>query len=598
MANGVSGYFDLTGSNGITMRIHYGETYDVTTNQSVVSSTALQVMSSWYYGVTYYLDGTITVDGSTAASMSSSGGTNGVALVALNTWANVGGTLGSVSSIAHNTDGSKSVIIAVSVKGYTTSGSAGSGWTVSGSKTIALTTIPRASTIGATDANIGAVSMIAVSKKSSGYTHSIHYQFGSLSGYITAAGGVSASEVKISDTSIAFTVPTSFYAQIPNAKSGVCALTCKTYSGSTQIGDAQTAAFTAVASGAACAPNVSGTVVDVHERTKALTGDESVLVRYYSTALAAITASAKNSAAIAAKYIGGVDVTADSREIPDVESGNVIFSAMDSRGYSASITVARTLIPYIKLTNNAVVQRTDPTSGNAVLTLSGDYYNGSFGAADNALTASYVVDGGDLVAVVPTVEGSKYTASVDLSGLDYNAEHSVEVTVSDKLATVTKRLTVRRGIPIFDWGEHDFRFNVPVYFLPEQYAESTEHRGCYYRLVGKEMEWFNPPLDLGVEYRTTERWRRSAVYVMAIDVGAMPNAANKSVSFTIPSGTVDRFLSVTGSTSQGDALPYVTTTAGYRLAVAKGASQHQIIITTDADKSAYTAIAVVKYTKT
>lgn len=536
MANGVSGYFDLTGSNGITMRIHYGETYDVTTNQSVVSITALQVMSSWYYGVTYYLDGTITVDGSTAASMSSSGGTNGVALVALNTWANVGGTLGSVSSIAHNTDGSKSVTIAVSVKGYTTSGSAGSGWTVSGSKTIALTTIPRASTIGATDANIGAVSMIAVSKKSSGYTHSIHYQFGSLSGYITAAGGVSASEVKISDTSIAFTVPTSFYTQIPNAKSGVCALTCKTYSGSTQIGDAQTAAFTAVASEAACAPNVSGTVVDVNERTKALTGDESVLVRYYSTALAAITASAKNSAAIAAKYIGGVDVTADSREIPDVESGNVIFSAMDSRGYSASITVARTLIPYIKLTNNAVVQRTDPTSGNAVLTLSGDYYNGSFGAADNALTASYVVDGGDLVAVVPTVEGNKYTASVDLSGLDYNAEHSVEVTVSDKLATVTKRLTVRRGIPIFDWGENDFAFHVPVSFPAGQFAgafaESADYPGCYYHTVDGETEWLNPPVNGGVEYRTVARHLNMPVYTRRITIGSVVGVNNITVSLS------------------------------------------------------------------
>lgn len=536
MANGVSGYFDLTGSNGITMRIRYGETYDVTTNQSVVSITALQVMSSWYYGVTYYLDGTITVDGSTAASMSSSGGTNGVALVALNTWANVGGTLGSVSSIAHNTDGSKSVTIAVSVKGYTTSGSAGSGWTVSGSKTIALTTIPRASTIGATDANIGTVSMIAVSKKSSGYTHSIHYQFGSLSGYITAAGGVSASEVKISDTSIAFTVPTSFYAQIPNAKSGVCTLTCKTYSGSTQIGDAQTAAFSAVASEAACAPNVSGTVVDVNERTKALTGDESVLVRYYSTALAAITASAKNSAAIAAKYIGGVDVTADSREIPDVESGNVIFSAMDSRGYSTSITVARTLIPYIKLTNNAVVQRTDPTSGNAVLTLSGDYYNGSFGAADNALTASYVVDSGDSVAVVPTVEGSKYTASVDLSGLDYNAEHSVEVTVSDKLATVTKRLTVRRGIPIFDWGENDFAFHVPVSFPAGQFAgafaESADYPGCYYHTVDGETEWLNPPVNGGVEYRTVARHLNMPVYTRRITIGSVVGVNNITVSLS------------------------------------------------------------------
>lgn len=38
-------------------------------------------------------------------------------------------------------------------------------------------------------------------------------------------------------------------------------------------------------------------------------------------------------------------------------------------------------------------------------------------------------------------------------------------------------------------------------------------------------EWFNPPLALGVEYRTTERYNGKPVYVRVISSGAMPAAA-------------------------------------------------------------------------
>lgn len=42
--------------------------------------------------------------------------------------------------------------------------------------------------------------------------------------------------------------------------------------------------------------------------------------------------------------------------------------------------------------------------------------------------------------------------------------------------------------------------------------ESTEHPGCYYRNVGSEQEWINPPMVTGTEYRTTERFRGAPVY--------------------------------------------------------------------------------------
>lgn len=482
METGKSGYFELTGTKaGITARIDWSEVFDSVGNTSDLSVIPT-IKSSSYYGYTYWLTGTVTVDGVQIAEMSSSLGSHYLKINALNTYASIAAASGYTappwtrSGIAHATDGSKTVTIAVEIQGFTTDGSGGNGWKVSGSKAVELTAIPRASTIGATDANIGAVSMIAVNKKSSAYTHSIAYQFGSLSGYITESGGVSSSEAKFSATSVAFTVPTAFYNQIPVAKSGVCTLTIKTYSGSTQIGDAQTCTFTVTASESACKPTVSGTVVDSNETTKALTGDENTLVRYFSTALCTIVAQAKNGASISAKKIGGTAVSGTTRSIANVETGKIAFYAADSRGYEASCEVEKTLIPYVKLTLNPTAARTDPTSGNATLTLKGDCFDGSFGAVANGLEIQYRVDSGEYVTIIPTVTDGSYAVNIDLSGLDYQSTHIIEITASDKLMTVSKTVKVEKGIPLADWGENDFRFNVPVSFMGGAVFSTTNFR--------------------------------------------------------------------------------------------------------------------------
>ena len=44
-------------------------------------------------------------------------------------------------------------------------------------------------------------------------------------------------------------------------------------------------------------------------------------------------------------------------------------------------------------------------------------------------------------------------------------------------------------------------------------------------------EYINPPMNLGVEYRTTERYLGKPVYVKAIDFGALPNATQKIVQY-------------------------------------------------------------------
>lgn len=61
-------------------------------------------------------------------------------------------------------------------------------------------------------------------------------------------------------------------------------------------------------------------------------------------------------------------------------------------------------------------------------------------------------------------------------------------------------------------------------------VESTDYPGCYYRTVGGVTEWLNPPMALGTEYRTVERFKNKVVYVKAINFGALPDQDQKSVS--------------------------------------------------------------------
>lgn len=366
------------------------------------------------------------------------------------------------TTVLHNDDGTKT--ISAEVELWTDSGAYLPVY-ISGSGQVKLTQILRETTISATDANIGAVSMIAVNRKSAAYTHSIRYTFGSLSGYITAEGGVSASEVKLTSTYIGWTVPTAFFGQIPNAKSAKCTLTCKTYSGSTQIGSAKTCTLTCVAAESDCAPQVTASVAASDAITATLTGSSTKLIRYCSDALCTISATARNSATLRQKRIAGQGIDGTSRTISAIEADAVTFDATDSRGYSTAVTVPVDLVPYVKLTCRASSTRETPTGDKVMLYISGSWYNGSFGASANALTLKYKLGGASAwTAVTPTLTGNTYSAQVELTGVSYNETHTLSVLAADKLSTVQVSDTIKRGVPVFDWGEHDFEFHIPVYF--------------------------------------------------------------------------------------------------------------------------------------
>lgn len=357
------------------------------------------------------------------------------------------------TTISHNSDGSKNMSVAFSID------MAKDSWTpgkisVSG-KSMALTTIPRASTVSCSTANIGSNATITINRASSSFTHKLSYTFGNLDGTIVT---------ETSKTSVAWKIPTSFYEIISNSKSGTGTITCDTYNGRTNIGT-KTCTFTATVSESASRPTLSPTVVDNNSTTIALTGDNTKFIKYYSNAAVATGAKARNSAALKSQKItcGSKSISKASGTINAVESGSFKFSATDSRGYTTSQTVTKTLINYVKLTCD--LQKSTPNaSGNFTLTVKGNYFNGSFGATNNTLTIQYRYkeNGGtysNWKTINATLSGNTYTAKDNLTGLDYQKTYVFQARATDKLSTKTTNEISIKSLPVFDWGKNDFKVN-------------------------------------------------------------------------------------------------------------------------------------------
>lgn len=387
-------------------------------------------------------------------------------------------------TVPHNADGTWSGKIGASYRLNINYGGTYIG-TISGDQTITLPTIPRASTVSATDANIGSVSSIYINAKSSAFSHGLLVTFGSLSFYLDGNGNPSSSYVTFMQRTVPFRLPDSFYAQIPNSATGEVTLTLWTHTDKDHYFDPETTTFTATAAAALCAPTVSATCQDTNEKTLALTGNADALVRYASTASGSLSVAARNSASIKRITIAGreVPLNATSYSITNVETNKVTITATDSRGYSTTQTIEKTLVPYVQLTCNILrANRPVPSSNEAQIEIAGQYFAGNFGAADNTLTLKYQNPSGDWVAVTPTIDTAKntYTASITVPDLDYRQAFSIPVQAEDKLFTATNTAQIMAGVPSFYWTKEFFQLNVPLRLNGENILSKVYPVGSIY----------------------------------------------------------------------------------------------------------------------
>lgn len=435
---------DIWVSNQVTLRFGWWQdSQSIANNNSVVGWHLQLIASGGSISSSSSKSWSVTVNGTKYSGTDTVGISNGATK-----------TLASGSTtIAHNADGTKSFSFSFSQQfdiNYS-----GVGWigTKSGSGSGTLTTIPRASSVSATSGNIGENITISISRASSSFRHTLSYSFCDLSGTIAT---------KTSSTSVSWTLPTTFYAQIPNSKSSWGTITCDTYSGSTKI-SSSSCRFNVYVKESTNKPTLSPTVKDTNATTKALTGDENKFIKYYSNANFSFGASAKNSATIKTHSlkVGGQQTSNSTGTFQNVDSASFVFGVIDSRGFSTIQTVNKTLINYVKLTCAMTVS--NPTaSGECQIKITGNYFSGNFGATSNKLTVQYKMNSGEWINATATISGTTYTATINLTGLDYTQSYTFQARAIDKLATVTSGSKPVKSTPIFDWGSDDFHFHVDV----------------------------------------------------------------------------------------------------------------------------------------
>ena len=468
-----------------TITINYTISYNPVSNQTTVTFSDM----SWTYfgkkgwGTSASSTITVTAADNTSSTGSASASVSSTTDGSVKTFTAAPNPT-SITVTHSNAIGAKSVNIGISSKIFVNPRSNGTSQetiTGSSSTTAASGTYAPASSVTCSIADIGSAPTIQISRNSTSFTHTLTYEFGSLSGTIAT---------KTSDTTItSWKFPTSFYAEIPNAKSGTGTITCNTYSGDTLLGT-KTCSFTATTNESLCKPTLSPTVEDSNSIAIGVTGNKNTLIIYFSDAAITTGAAARNSATLISQKVtcGSKSITTSSGTIEDVESGTFTFTATDSRGYSTTQTVTKDIINYINPTCNLNISN-PTTDGSLSFTITGNYYNGSFGAVNNTLSVSYKYKTGsgkysDNIEVTNiTLNNNTYTANISLTGLDYKETYTFQAFTIDKIKSANSAEKVIKTTPVFSWSNDDFEFNVPVKFSGKALFDIVYPVGSIYMSV-------------------------------------------------------------------------------------------------------------------
>lgn len=371
------------------------------------------------------------------------------------------------TSTYHNTDGTKTTNI-----GFTQDFSITFNGTyinsISSSGTAVLPTIARASTLTVTNFVIDKYASIAISRKNSAFRETITATYNGNTQYIESRGNNNSS------TTVTWKVPTIYYQLMPNKSSDTVTITCTTYSNSTNGGVVGTSTTTVQmkVDNELCKPLLAPTVKDINETTLALTGDENVLIKHKSTARYDLNGEARNYATLkkSSTPIGNYNSYVTGGQIQNVTYETFNFSVTDSRNLTTTATVTPTYIPYLKPTCNIVVDAPTPaTNGkaNTKLTINGNLFMGSFGVSNNTYQVLYRWkekngEYSEWLLANAVYENNAYSAEVEFENLDYTKAYTFQARAYDRLHTTNSIEYTVRATPVFDWGESDFNFNVPV----------------------------------------------------------------------------------------------------------------------------------------
>lgn len=391
-------------------------------------------------------------------------------------------------TITHNDAGEATANYSASLDTYA-DGSA----SLSGS--FVLPTIPRASSPTCANTDLDTSAVIYLNRKSTSFNYKLEYQADFETSKTLLGSG-------LQQDTFSWTMPTTWYEQIPNKSSITITIYETTYSGDTQVGSTNSCTFNATVP-TTYKPTIANITTDVDALTSSLTGTINSVILGYTTLTIGATATTYKSATFT-KFIittgGGISSESTVNPLQKVynpTTANVFnIVAIDSRGYqSDTYQLTLTTIPYAAPTITGKLYRTTPTTNDAILTANGYYKSGKFGSNTNAQSNSITIK-----YDYKKQSDTDYTTGGTLSDSDLTLD-----TNNLKWSITSKSL----GSSLFDYkSNYIFRFvltdkvtssqETTITLLKGQagFAEYETHLECNGELLA---DWDNDKLKVNVD---------------------------------------------------------------------------------------------------
>ena len=432
-------------------------------------------------------------------------------------------------TIYHNANGSRSFSASVSAAIYTYAVNC------SGSGSWDLTSIPRAATLSS------ATNFTDESNPSITYSNPAGTAATTLQAYIYASDDktilIDGKNLNKSGTSFTFSLTDAERESLRKSTNTTNSRTVKFYV-KTVIGSNTfwSSAIDKTFSIVNATPTFTSSVKDTGGSSTALTGNNQVMIRGFNYMNVSMEATAYKGATIKSYKItnGSNVIEAASGGFNNSESNVFKFEVWDSRGNTNSYTATLDMIPYVPLTTNVdgkiLLSTDDSTKANVSFTIGGNYYNGSFGAVANTLALDYTLadEEGNTIAtdvVEATLQENTYSIEVNIDDLDYRKSYIVYVAAADKIKSIPAQSKTLKATPIFDWGENDFNFNVPVTIQGVTLLDIFYPIGSIFQST----EYFNPSEKMGGEWeQLTDRFLLGAgdTYQAGTTGGSATNTHN------------------------------------------------------------------------
>lgn len=314
------------------------------------------------------------------------------------------------------------------------------------------------SALSANSANIGQTIRITINKMDDSYVDNLYY----------TVNGTKTLIAENVSSPYDWVIPPTFYSLLgATARSLPVRLSVETLSNGVNLG-ADIADINAYAVEAECNPQISPVFTILNAQPE-LTGNANVGIVNFNGVEVAVNPTARYNATIASISVkhGGITNATATSTFEKLYNDNFIITVVDSRGFSISATKSIPLVNWFKPSFSFTATSPDATTNHSDIKVEGTFFSSSFGAVNNILnvdcrwkTGSGEYSEWQAMAVETNANAfaATYTAT-----LDYAKQWIIQIRVIDKLTTQEGKEIIVITLPVFDWSESDFNFNVPIY---------------------------------------------------------------------------------------------------------------------------------------